>query len=320
MPGFFHNRNRPRGVGKGRKQPNLSERSPGRANGGAGGRSSARQDWREYDAEAFERGAVPLTSAAAADLVALAAPEPGQRLLDVGTGTGVAAQAASHAVGAGGIVVGADLSVDMLGVGARKRPGARYVAADAIDLPFRGQAFDVVTANFLIALVPKYDTVLFDMIRVLKPGGHLALSWWGKGQDEFQRTWRELAEEAVGQELLDDAIKGVMPWNDRFADRHSFEETLRDAGLHPVRVEAREYRVQMALEDYLVHRATSAAGRFIRNMLGEEGWNRFLARARAVYAERFPAQINDFRDVLLAVGTRASDGLQQQDVQGSTRR
>jgi trans-aconitate methyltransferase len=119
--------------------------------------------------------------------------------------------------------------------------------------------------------------------------------------------------------MLDDAISGVMPWSDRFSDKAAFEETLRDAGLHPVRIEKREYRIQMPLDDYLLHRATSAGGRFIRSMLGEDGWQRFLERTRAVYTERFPAEINDFRDVLLAVGTKASDGLQQQDVQGTRR-
>src|SRR6059036_1859882 len=208
----------------------------------------------------------------------------------------------------------------MMAVGARKRPGVGFAAADAVDLPFPNAAFDVVMANFLIALVPKYDTVLFDMIRVLRPGGRLALSWWGKGVDEFQRTWRELCAETVGQEMLDDAIKSIMPWSDRFADRRTFEETLRDAGLHPVRVEPREYRVEMSLEDYLIHRAASASGRFVRGMLGEEDWGRFLERAHHLFAERFPARINDFNDVNLAVGTKAQDGLQQQDVQGSAQR
>jgi ubiquinone/menaquinone biosynthesis C-methylase UbiE len=278
-----------------------------------------KKDWRHYDADAFERAAVPMTGAAAGDLIALAAPSPCGRVLDVGTGTGIAAATARERLGSDGIVAGVDLSVDMLAVGKPKRPGVLFAAADAIDLPFRNESFGVVTANFLIALVPKYDTVLFDMIRVLQPGGRLALSWWGKGEDEFQRTWRELCVEAVGEEMYDDAFNTFAPWNSRFAEKSTFEETLRDAGLHPVRVELREYHIQQSRDDYLLHRATSATGRFVRTMLGDEGWERFLARAGETYAERFPERINDFRDVLLAVGTKASDGLQQQDVQGSRR-
>ena len=69
----------------------------------------------------------------------------------------------------------------------------------------------------------------------------------------------------------------------------------------------------------LLSKASSVSGRFTRDMLGPEGWDRFMERARAVFAERFPERINDFRDVNLAVGTKASDGLAQQDVQGARR-
>ena len=54
-------------------------------------------------------------------------------MLDVGTGTGVAAQAAADA---GARAVGVDPSIGMLEVGRRARPTIPFVAADAIDLPF----------------------------------------------------------------------------------------------------------------------------------------------------------------------------------------
>ena len=110
-----------------------------------------------------------------------------------------------------------------------------------------------------------------------------------------------------------------MPWRERFSDRGELEQALRDAGLHPVRVEPREYRLQLSRDDYLMSRAGSVGGRFVRDMLGGDGRELFMERASSVFAERFPSQINDFRDVLLAVGTKASDGLQQQDAQGARR-
>ena len=113
-----------------------------------------------------------------------------------------------------------------------------------------------------------------------------------------------------------DAYRQVMPWRSLFSDRKQVDQVLRDAGLHPVRIEAREYKLGLSREDYLAGRAGSVSGRFIRDMLGEDGWSGFYDRARRVFAERFPEQLTDFRDVLLAVGTKASDGLQQQDVQG----
>jgi hypothetical protein len=47
---------------------------------------------------------------------------------------------------------------------------------------------------------------------------------------------------------------------------------------------------------------TWTVGRFVRKMLGESGWASLMERTRAVFADRFPDPLNDFRDVLVAVG------------------
>ena len=60
----------------------------------------------------------------------------------------------------------------------------------------------------------------------------------------------------------------------------------------------------MTREDYLVGKETSPTGRFLRYTLGEESWGAFRARAREVFSEMFPETFNDFRDVVLAVGTK----------------
>lgn len=263
-------------------------------------------DWRSYDhiAEVYERIHAPHMAMPARDLVALAAPPRAGRVLDVGTGTGVAAQAAREAVGPEGVVVGADVSLGMLSVAARARPGVRLVAAEAIDLPFGDGSFDAVTANFVISHFTKYETALFDMVRVLRPGGRLAVSAWGPAQDEFQRTWRELVGAVVGARMLADLFRQVVPWEEHFSDRDRLQEALQEAGLRPVRIEVREYRFLTSRDDYLAGREASASGRFLREMLGARGFQSFLERARKAFAERFPETINDFRDVLLAVGTK----------------
>jgi ubiquinone/menaquinone biosynthesis C-methylase UbiE len=264
-------------------------------------------DWRSYDlvAEAYHRVHAPRTRVAASDLVALAAPPAGGRVLDVGTGTGVAAAAAKEAT-EDGWVVGIDPSRDMLLAGRNAHQTVLLAVAEAIDLPFRAAAFDVVLANFVLSHFTKYETALFDMIRVLKLGGRMAVSTWAEGLDEFQRTWHELVAGAVSRELLNDALNRAMPWEDRFSAPDRLEQTLRDAGLRPVRVERRRYRFPMSREDYVAGRETSATGRFLREMLGDRGWEPFRARARTVFAERFPDPLIDFREVLLAVGTKPS--------------
>jgi ubiquinone/menaquinone biosynthesis C-methylase UbiE len=268
---------------------------------------SPMDDWRSYDgvAETYERINAPRMAQPAADLVALAQPPRGGRVLDVGTGTGVAASAAAALIGSEGEAVGVDVSLGMLRQAARARPELLLAAAEAIDLPFRDGTFDAVTANFVVSHFTKYKTALFDMIRVLKRGGRLALSSWAEGDvDALQKTWLELVERAVGQQMLLDVRTQAIPWADRFSDRMAIEETLLDAGLKHVRTARREYRFAYPLHDYVDGLGTWSTGRFLRSMLGPERWESFRRNAQQVFADRFSDPVNDFRDVWLAVGAK----------------
>jgi ubiquinone/menaquinone biosynthesis C-methylase UbiE len=261
-------------------------------------RSSRRahhSDWRMYDdvADDYARAVAPQLAPIGADLVAFAEIPPDGRLLDVGTGTGAVLQAAGALA-----AFGVDPSVPML-----KHATGRVAGADTINLPFRDDTFHAATAAFVLPMFAKLDTALFDVIRVLRPGGTLAVATWEAGEDELQKTWRELAERAVGEEMMRDELRDVEPWSLVAGNRDRLEQALRDAGLHPVRVERRKYRLSMSRDDYVTEKTTEASGRFVRAMLADE-WPEFLERARAAYAATFPESLVDFRDVLLAVGTK----------------
>ena len=260
-------------------------------------------DFRLYAgvADTYERVRAPITRQVAADLVALAAPAG--RVLDVGTGTGVGLDAAGTA-GPGAAPIGVDRSLEMLATGRAARPDARFAAAEANQLPFGAESFDVVLANFVLAEVPHYDTVLYDLARVLRRGGRLASSTWVWEMDELTRAWTQLVEEAIGEEMIASARQEASPWDERFGNRDGLENAFRDAGFHPVTVERRSYRFAMSRDDYIAEHATRTLGRFVRQMLGERDWGAFLERARVVYERTFPPAIEDTRDVLLAVGTK----------------
>ncbi len=259
--------------------------------------------WRSYDgvAETYERIHASRLAQPARDLVAVAGAGPGSRVLDVGTGTGVAAEAAAQA---GATAFGVDQSLGMLAVGRRARPSVATAAAEAIDLPFRDGSFDAVVANFVLAHFTKYQTALFDMLRVLRPGGRLALSAWADGEDELSRTWTEIVERAVPREILQPALNERLPWRERFRDREALEEALMDAGLRHVRTEIRRYHFTYGLDEYVEGLSTWATGRFVRSMLGESGYASMIARGREVFADRFADPLNDFRDVAFAVGVK----------------
>jgi demethylmenaquinone methyltransferase / 2-methoxy-6-polyprenyl-1,4-benzoquinol methylase len=97
---------------------------------------------------------------------------PGQRCLDLAAGTGVSTGELARS---GAYLVGADLSLGMLGVGRRTRPDTVLLAGDAVALPFADGAFDAVTISFGLRNVVDPLAALKEMARVTRPGGRLVV-------------------------------------------------------------------------------------------------------------------------------------------------
>ena len=261
------------------------------------------RDWRSFDevAEIYARVRAPVHGPPARDLVTALGPPAEGGLLDVGTGTGVLLAAAREAGWSPG--VGVDRSVPMLRK-ARTGEAGPVAAADVVDLPFRDGRFGAVAAAFVLHTSPRYETALYDMIRVVRPGGRVGVATWAPGDDEYGRTWRGIAEAYATRELLADAVKRAAPWRERFSDPKRLEEALRAAGLRYVRVERSEYRATSSLEDYLTSWEITAEGRFLRGMLSETLWDRFREQVREAFRSRFPDPLGDTYEVLLAVGSK----------------
>ena len=97
---------------------------------------------------------------------------PGEKVLDLAAGTGTSSMSFTHH---GAEVVAGDISEGMLAEGRRRHPKIDFVYADALDLPFDDESFDVVTISFGIRNVHDVDRALAEMRRVLKPGGRLVV-------------------------------------------------------------------------------------------------------------------------------------------------
>jgi len=130
-------------------------------------------------AEVYESCFVPAIFGAWARPVADAAGiRMGNKVLDVGCGTGVLAREALRRVGQEGHVVALDLNEGMLTVAARTEPRIEWRRGDAVSLPFEDASFDVVVSQFALMYFPDRVTSLREMWRTLAPGGRLAIAAW----------------------------------------------------------------------------------------------------------------------------------------------
>ena len=158
------------------------------------------RDASSYDAvtSSFDRFTRRFTEPLARRLVDLAEPEPGQEVLDVGTGTGVVALEAARRVGPEGRVLGVDLSDGMLRA-ARDRAveaGLDRVVAfrreDAESLTLADGSFDAVVSLYALLHFPNPDVALREMCRVTRPGGRAVVAI-GTGPPRGSLAWLSYA-------------------------------------------------------------------------------------------------------------------------------
>jgi SAM-dependent methyltransferase len=143
------------------------------------------QPGRAAAAEMYQRYVVPfLVGPWTPGLVELAALQPGERVLDVACGTGVAARLAAQQVGASGKVTGLDTGPGMLAVAGAlpPPPGATitWVECGAEAMRLTNSTYDVALCQQGLQFFSDKSAALREMHRVLRPGGRLVLSVWKK--------------------------------------------------------------------------------------------------------------------------------------------
>jgi len=135
--------------------------------------------------------------------IELARPRPGERVLDVASGSGDLARALVRRVAPGGEVWLTDVNRRMLQRGRDRLLDsgalAPAVQCDAERLPFAAGYFDCVTVGFGLRNMTRKDAALEEMVRVLKPGGRLLVL-------EFSKVWKPL------EPAYDLYSLRVLPW------------------------------------------------------------------------------------------------------------
>jgi arsenite methyltransferase len=158
---------------------------------------------------------------------AIAAMQPGETVVDLGSGAGFDCLLAAKQVGPQGRVIGVDMTHEML---AKARANAIRLDAGNVDfrlgeiehLPIADATADVILSNCVINLVPDKAQVFREAYRVLKPGGRLAIS-------DVVNTKPLTPDLATDRALVCGCVAGAAP-------ALEVEAWLRDAGFRDVRV------------------------------------------------------------------------------------
>ena len=139
----------------------------------------AELQFREAAAAGYDRSVGEMTRRIVPALLRAARLAPGMRVLDIATGTGLAAEAAAEAVGPTGQVLAADISPAMVAK-ARERlgglPSVVFAVEDGQSLTFPDGSFDAVLCNLGLMYFPAPARGLAEFRRVLRPGGRAAVA------------------------------------------------------------------------------------------------------------------------------------------------
>jgi SAM-dependent methyltransferase len=154
--------------------------------------------------------------------------QPGERVLDVGSGPGLLVAEMAQAVGRSGHVTGLDISDGMLALSRIRcadptiSERVSFVKADAVALPFSDAAFDVAVSTQVYEYVADLNAALAELHRVLRVGGRALI---------IDTDWDSIVWNAGDQEQMQRLLAA---WTERFADPHlprSLSRRLQEAGL-----------------------------------------------------------------------------------------
>jgi ubiquinone/menaquinone biosynthesis C-methylase UbiE len=178
-------------------------------------------------AENYERHFVPkIATPVSVALLETAALQPGERVLDVGCGTGVIARLAAEAVGSSGTVTGLDLTPDMIEVARAVSPSTiEWHVGDATSLPFADEAYDAVLCQMCLMFVQDRHTAVAEMRRVTATGGRVVVNTPGAIPPLFA-----LMEQALVDHIGAD-LGGFVHAVFSMHDPEDVASLLRDAGL-----------------------------------------------------------------------------------------
>jgi SAM-dependent methyltransferase len=188
----------------------------------------------------------------------LAAPKPGEQVLDIGCGSGTTSLLLAEAVGDAGSVTGMDLSMPML-EGARRRAKecasrASFIDADVTDFPFAPSKLDLAFSQFGVMFFADPVVSFANVHRAMKERGRLVFACW---RHPFENPWSAVPE-SVARPLLPPAPPPDpnAPGRYSFANPDRVKSVLLQAGFHAP--ELRKFDTRIHLGDTPEEAASSS--------------------------------------------------------------
>ena len=180
-------------------------------------------------------------------LINHAAIQSGERVLDLGSGTGDPAISIGVALGGTGSITACDLTPDMLATARNRSVNVglkvmNFAVADMSALTFADSSFDCITCRFGLMFPADRVAAAKEALRVLRPGGRVAYMVWGPYEENppFFVIRRALAQ-ALGQE------EGPVPHRHSLGSPGQLEKIMDAAGFE--RTEEREARYRRTVDD-----------------------------------------------------------------------